>query len=214
MVNLIFIVSSASGVGKTTLCNMLKKKYKQLDISVSVTTRNLRGTEVNGVNYFFVTQDKFNQMINDGKFAEHATVYNHSYGTLKSEIERISENNKVPLFDIDWQGAKQIKENLEDYLIISVYLLPPSTQTLYNRLKNRQTDSKDIVDTRMKSFLKNIDHATEYDYVVVNDDLNVAFEDLCSIFEAGFLKKETMLKTKKLVSSLKKENISKSFLKL
>ena len=207
--NLVFIVSSASGVGKTTLCNMLKKKYSEIEVSVSATTRKKRDHEKENIDYFFVDNDAFARMVKENKFVEHALVYGNQYGTLRSELDRIASKEKISLFDIDWQGVKQIKKTLKDFLLVTVYLLPPSIEAVYNRLSQRNTDSKEIINKRMELVYEDIKHAKEYDYVIVNDNLEESFAKLCSVYEAAKIRNNTLRNTEKLTHQLLSEKVEK-----
>ena len=166
----LFIFSSPSGAGKTTLVKLLEKK-KNFFISVSHTTRKPRSNEVNGRDYNFVSDEEFKNLIKKDQFLEHAKVFNNYYGTLKKPVmEKLNQGDNV-LFDIDWQGTKQIKDKKINFKIISIFVLPPSKQVLYDRLSNRDMKDKLIASERMKEFYKDLKHWVDYDFVVINDDL-------------------------------------------
>ena len=173
----LFIFSSPSGAGKTTLVKLLEKK-ENFFISVSHTTRKPRSNEVNGKDYNFVSDEEFKNLIKKGQFLEHAKVFNNYYGTLKKPVmEKLNQGDNV-LFDIDWQGTKQIKDKKIKFEIISIFVLPPSKQVLYDRLSNRDMKDKLIASERMKEFYKDIKHWVDYDFVVINDDLEKRFSKI------------------------------------
>lgn len=178
------IISSPSGAGKTTLCNMLIENDSQIELSISVTTRHKRPQEVDGKHYHFVKDDKFNDMISNQEFLEHAKVFDHNYGSLKNYTDEILSKGRSVLFDIDWQGARQIKENFASDGIISIFILPPSIEELEKRLKSRAQDSDEIVKSRMKKAIDEMSHFEEYDYVLVNDDLDKTYQIITSIIQA------------------------------
>ena len=203
----LFIFSSPSGAGKTTLVKLLEKK-ENFFISVSHTTRKPRSNEVNGKDYNFVSDEEFKNLIKKGQFLEHAKVFNNYYGTLKKPVmEKLNQGDNV-LFDIDWQGTKQIKDKKIKFEIISIFVLPPSKQVLYDRLSNRDMKDKLIASERMKEFYKDIKHWVDYDFVVINDDLEKCYQEISEIindfqkFENSYLKKKNLIEShiKKLLS--------------
>tara|TARA_Y100000741_G_C18080781_1_gene488568 strand:+ start:104 stop:739 length:636 start_codon:yes stop_codon:yes gene_type:complete len=176
----IFIFSSPSGAGKTTLVKLVEKKLNFFT-SISHTTRKPRSNEVNGKDYYFVSNDQFQDLIEKNEFLEYATVFNNLYGTLKKPVIEKLHQGKNVLFDIDWQGSKQIKDKKIDYKIVSIFVLPPSKEILYERLSNRDMKDKLIASERMKEFYKDIKHWINYDYVVINDDLKKCFNQISEI---------------------------------
>ena len=203
----LFIFSSPSGAGKTTLVKLLEKK-ENFFISVSHTTRKPRSNEVNGRDYNFVSDEEFKNLIKKDQFLEHAKVFNNYYGTLKKPVmEKLNQGDNV-LFDIDWQGTKQIKDKKINFKIISIFVLPPSKQVLYNRLSNRDMKDKLIASERMKEFYKDLKHWVDYDFVVINDDLEKCYQEISEIindfqkFENSYLKKKIIIEkhVKKLLS--------------
>ena len=179
----LFIFSSPSGAGKTTLVKLLEKK-ENFFISVSHTTRKPRSNEVNGRDYNFVSDEEFKNLIKKDQFLEHAKVFNNYYGTLKKPVmEKLNQGDNV-LFDIDWQGTKQIKDKKINFKIISIFVLPPSKQVLYNRLSNRDMKDKLIVEERMKQFERDVLHWINYDYVVINDDLQDCYKKIHNLIKA------------------------------
>ena len=181
------IISSPSGAGKTTLTRKLVSDLKNAVLSISVTTRKKRDNEEEGLHYYFVDDQVFNKMVDDGNLLEHANVFGFNYGTPKERvIENIQIGNDV-IFDIDWQGALQLKNNYEDN-IISVYILPPTATELMGRLIKRDQDSIDTIKNRLNAAYDEIKHWNEYDYVIINDDLDVAYSELKSIVTSEKMK--------------------------
>tara|TARA_X000000368_G_scaffold396397_1_gene364632 strand:+ start:111 stop:743 length:633 start_codon:yes stop_codon:yes gene_type:complete len=177
------ILSSPSGAGKTTLSNLLSKQ-NNFEISISHTTRKPRPNEVPNKDYFFVNNDEFNRLIKNGEFLEYAKVFNNFYGTTRTPvIDRLNKGKNV-LFDIDWQGADQIKNKKLDYKLITFFILPPSKETLYKRLTNRDIKDMIVVEERMKQFERDVLHWINYDYVVVNDDLKNCYSKIHNLINA------------------------------
>jgi guanylate kinase len=179
---LLLILSSPSGAGKTTLCNRLRGEFPDLRFSVSHTTRKPRPTEVDGREYHFVEPATFDQMIRAGAFAEWARVHDHLYGTSLKEIEIARTTARGVLFDIDYQGARQIKASLPE--AVSVFILPPSLAELERRLRARGTEDEETTQRRLRNAKGEIEHYGFFDYVIVNDDINRAYEQLRSVVYA------------------------------
>ena len=181
------VLSSPSGAGKTTLVNRISKLDK-FEISISHTTRQPRKNEIPNKDYYFISEKKFKKLIKEGEFLEYAKVFNNFYGTTKSPvIEKLSKGKNV-LFDIDWQGADQIKNQRLDYKLITFFILPPSKKVLYERLSNRDMQDKLIVEERMKQFNHDVLHWINYDYVVINDDLNKCYSKIYNLIIADLIK--------------------------
>ena len=177
------ILSSPSGAGKTTLVNLLSKK-KNFKVSISHTTRKPRINEISDKDYYFVDNAKFEKLINNEEFLEYAKVFDHLYGTTRTPvIEKLEKGDNV-VFDIDWQGADQIKNKKLNYKLITFFVLPPSKDVLFDRLSNRDMKDKLIVEERMKEFSRDVLHWINYDYVVINDDLNECYTKINSLIEA------------------------------
>jgi guanylate kinase len=177
------VLSSPSGAGKTTLVKMLSK-IDNYEISISHTTRQPRLNEENNKDYYFVNEDKFKRLINNQEFLEYAKVFNNFYGTTRTPvIDRLNKGNNV-LFDIDWQGADQIKNKKLDYKLITFFILPPSKEVLFERLSNRDMKDKLIAEERMKQFGRDVLHWINYDYVVINDDLENCFSKITNLISA------------------------------
>jgi len=175
MANL-FIIAAPSGCGKTSLVEALIKKTKNLCVSVSHTTRPPRPDEVNGINYYFISINEFEEMIKNNAFVEHATVFDNHYGSSTKLIrEKLDEGIDV-ILEIDWQGARQVKENMPN--AISIFILPPSNEALLGRLKQRAQDDEITINKRMSDAQNQMQHFNEFDYLVINDDFNSALNDL------------------------------------
>ena len=177
------ILSSPSGAGKTTLVKLLSESM-DFYTSISHTTRKPRNNEEEGKDYYFVNNDQFQNLIKKKEFLEYANVFSHLYGTTKTPIIKNLENNKNVVFDIDWQGTEQIKKKNLEYKLLTLFVLPPSKKALFNRLSNRDMKDKLIVDERMKEFNKDILHWKSYDYVVINDDLQRCFNEICELIDS------------------------------
>ena len=177
------VLSSPSGAGKTTLVKMLSK-IDNYEISISHTTRQPRPSEVNNKDYFFVNEDEFKRLINNQEFLEYAKVFSNYYGTTRTPvIDRLNKGKNV-LFDIDWQGADQIKNKKLDYKLITFFILPPSKEVLFERLSNRDMKDKLIAEERMKQFGRDVLHWINYDYVVINDDLENCYSKIRNLINA------------------------------
>ena len=177
------ILSSPSGAGKTTLVKLLSKN-RDFHISISHTTRKPRINEIQDEDYHFVDNDKFKNLIKKDEFLEYAKVFNHFYGTTKTPVINNLKNGKNVIFDIDWQGAEQIKNKKLEYKLITFFVLPPSKKVLFDRLSNRDMKDKLIAEERMKVFSKDIQHWKNYDYVVINDNLQDCFNQICNLIDS------------------------------
>ena len=177
------ILSSPSGAGKTTLVNLLSKKENYV-VSVSHTTRNPRPGEINKKDYYFVNDNEFERLIKNEEFLEYAKVFNNLYGTTRTPVIDNLNKGKNVLFDIDWQGADQIKNKKLDYKLITFFILPPSKEILFKRLSNRDMKDKLIVEERMEQFERDVLHWINYDYVVINDELNNCYMKIKNLIDA------------------------------
>jgi len=177
------ILSSPSGAGKTTLVKKLSR-IENYEISISHTTRHPRPNEIGDEDYFFVSEEEFKRLIKNEEFLEYAKVFNNFYGTTRTPVIDKLNKSKNVLFDIDWQGADQIKNKKLDYKLISFFILPPSKEILFERLSNRHMKDKVVAEERMKQFSRDVLHWINYDYVVVNDDLESCFLKIKNLIEA------------------------------
>ncbi len=177
------ILSSPSGAGKTTLVKLLSKK-NNFYISISHTTRKPRSNEVDGEDYYFVSDNEFQRLIKNQEFLEYAKVFNNYYGTSRTPVIQNLEKNYNVIFDIDWQGADQIKNKNLDYKLITFFILPPSKKVLFDRLSNRDMKDKLIVEERMSQFDRDVLHWINYDYVVINDNLDECFIKIQNLIDA------------------------------
>ena len=177
------ILSSPSGAGKTTLVNLLSK-IENFEISISHTTRQPRHNEISNKDYYFVTEEKFKRLIKNQEFLEYAKVFNNFYGTTRTPVIEKLDKGKNVLFDIDWQGADQIKNKKLDYKLITFFLLPPSKEVLFKRLSNRDMKDKLIVEERMKQFGRDVLHWINYDYVVINENLDKCYTKIFNLIQA------------------------------
>ena len=177
------ILSSPSGSGKTTLVKLLSKE-KNFHISTSHTTRQARPNEVADKDYYFINHEKFEALIKNEEFLEYAKVFNHFYGTTRTPVIEKLEKGKNVIFDIDWQGADQIKNKKLNYKLITFFILPPSKEVLFERLSNRDMKDKLIVDERMKEFSRDVLHWINYDYVIINDNLEECYSKISNLIDA------------------------------
>ena len=177
------ILSSPSGAGKTTLVNLLSR-LNNFEISISHTTRKPRPNETQDKDYYFVSEEKFQRLIKNEEFLEYAKVFNHHYGTTRTPVIEKLEKGENVIFDIDWQGADQIKNKKLNYKLITFFVLPPSKQVLYDRLSNRDMKDKLIAAERMKEFSRDVLHWINYDYVVINDNLDDCYSKIDNLIEA------------------------------
>ena len=189
---LMLVLSSPSGAGKTTLARMLLEADRNVDLSVSVTTRPKRRGEIDGRDYHFIDLSRFTAMVKTGKLLEWAEVFNHRYGTPRQPVELALRAGRDVLFDIDWQGTQQLREKARDDLV-SVFILPPTAKELEQRLKRRAQDSRDIIGARMAKAAGEMSHWPEYDYVIVNRDVDKAFAEVRAILAAERLKRERQI---------------------
>jgi guanylate kinase len=177
------ILSSPSGAGKTTLVKLLSKE-KKFQISTSHTTRQARSSEVADKDYYFVNHEKFEGLIKNEEFLEYARVFNHLYGTTRTPVIEKLEKGENVIFDIDWQGADQIKNKKLNYKLITFFILPPSKEVLFERLSNRDMKDKLIVEERMKEFSRDVLHWINYDYVIINDNLDECYSKISTLIDA------------------------------
>ena len=201
---LMFVLSSPSGAGKTTLSRMLLKADRNVELSVSVTTRPKRRGEVPGRDYHFIELIRFETMVKTGKLLEWAEVFNHRYGTPRGPVEKALKAGRDVLFDIDWQGTQQLREKARDDLV-SVFILPPTAKELERRLERRAQDSRATIGARMAKAAGEMSHWPEYDYVIVNRDKQKAFAEVRAILAAERLKRERQIGLSGFVRGLQAE---------
>ena len=180
---MMIVLSSPSGAGKTTLTKKLQKNNSNFHISISHTTRPPRPNEIDGKDYYFVTKEKFEKLTKDGNFYEYATIFDNYYGTLRDPVINLLSKGKDILFDIDWQGTQQLKQ-IKNLPLLTFFIIPPNTQSLKNRLLQRNQDKKHSVEKRMSKFNEEISHWNEYNYVVVNDDLESCYNKILKIINS------------------------------
>jgi len=177
---LMLVLSSPSGAGKTTLSKKIQQSDSSFEISVSHTTRKPRPNEVDGVDYHFVSKEKFSILLKERAFYEHAQIFGNFYGTSKASIKKITNNNHNVLFDIDWQGSEQLSK-FKELNLVKVFILPPSKEELEKRLIARNQDDKEAIKRRMLAYSKDISHKNDYDYVLINDNVENCFNELKKI---------------------------------
>ena len=177
--NILVILSSPSGVGKTTLTKKIEQKYQSFKLSISHTTRSPRSNEVDGIDYHFVSNDKFKQLIKENKFYEYAKIFENYYGTLKKNVDDTLKNNDI-IFDIDWQGTKQLSK-FKNLRIIKIFLIAKNKEELKNRLIKRNQNTQKEIDERLNSFETDMKHWNDYDYIVINNNLEACFRQIENI---------------------------------
>ena len=177
----LFIVSAPSGAGKTSLVQKLTEQEGDVAASISHTTREQRQGEVNGEDYFFISHDEFKKMLNAGNFLEHAKVFDNYYGTTLQSVNDMLQRDMKVILEIDWQGARQVREKMEN--TTSIFILPPSEKELASRLRSRGQDSEEIIARRMSDAKSEIRHYEEFDYVIINDDFDRAYQELSSFID-------------------------------
>ncbi len=186
---LMLVLSSPSGAGKSTISRALLEKHPDLAMSVSATTRPMRPGETDGKDYFFIDTAKFEEMVEQGEFLEHARVFDNYYGTPRGPVEAALKSGKDVLFDVDWQGTQQLRQNARDDLA-SIFILPPSVDELERRLYARAQDPEDVVKRRMAKATSEMSHWAEYDYIIINEDLPQSVAEAEAILAAERLKRE------------------------
>ena len=177
---MMFVLSSPSGTGKTTLTKKIAELNSNFSISISHTTRKPRPSEINGKDYYFVEKKEFEDLVNKNNFFEYATIFNNRYGTLKQPVLQLISEGKDVLFDIDWQGTKQLKK-IKDLSIVTFFIIPPNLKILKERLLNRHEGQEKLVEERMNKFNEELSHWNEYDYVLVNDNLEICYNQILDL---------------------------------
>ena len=198
---LMLVLSSPSGAGKTTISRLILEKETNISMSVSVTTRPKRPGEVEGRDYYFIDPTEFNLMVNRRELLEHAKVFGHYYGTPRAPVENALESGSDVIFDIDWQGAQQLTEKAR-HDIVSVFILPPSTEELDRRLYRRAQDSTGVVAARMAKAPDEMSHWAEYDFIVINQDVEISVSQIQAILAAERLRRQRQIGLSELVKRL------------
>ncbi len=203
---MMFVLSSPSGTGKTTLVKKIAESSANFSISISHTTRKPRPNEINGKDYYFVSKKEFEDLIKKNNFFEYANIFDNRYGTLKKPVLELLSRGKDVLFDIDWQGTKQLSK-IKNLSLVTFFILPPNRKVLKERLLNRHEKQEEIVEKRMNKFNEEVSHWNEYNYVVVNDDLNICYDKILSIImseKKGLSQKQNLDEIKKKINELTK----------
>ena len=198
---IVLVISSPSGAGKTTICNKIINEVKGVALSISVTTRKKRKQEINGKDYFFKNDQEFLQMLKNKEFIETANVFGHSYGTLKQEVISKIEKGIDVIVDIDWQGTRQIEKHIGQD-VVKIFILPPSIKELEIRLGNRASEDKENFLKRMSEARKEISHYNEYDFIVINNEIQLAFNNVKSILYSERLRRFRQIKLDEFVDNI------------
>ena len=201
---MMFVLSSPSGAGKTTLTKKIAKNNTNFSISVSHTTRKPRSNEINGKDYYFVCREEFEDLLKKNSFFEYANIFDNCYGTLKKPVLELLSRGKDVLFDIDWQGTQQLNK-IENLSLVTFFILPPNLKVLKERLLNRHKGQEKLVEKRMNKFNEEISHWNEYNYVVINDDLNKCYDEILRIImseKRGVSQKQNLGEIKKKIKEL------------
>lgn len=202
---ILLVLSSPSGAGKSTLARRLLANDGAFELSISATTRAPRPGESDGKDYFFVSDEAFEALAADGELLEHAVVFGNRYGTPRAPVEAAMAAGRDVLFDVDWQGAQQLRDSALGRSVVAIFILPPSISELEERLKNRAEDSPDVIDRRMAKARSEISHWAEYDYVLINDDLSRCYSQIRTIVDAERLKRDRQRGLRALVDRLNQE---------
>ncbi len=201
---MMFVLSSPSGAGKTTLTKKIAENNSNFTISISYTTRKARPNEINGKDYHFVTTEKFNSLVKENNFFECANIFDNYYGTHKKTVLGLLSKGRDVLFDIDWQGTQQLKK-ISDLSVVTIFILPPNIHILKERLLNRHKGQEKSIKKRMNKFNEEVSHWNEYNYVVVNDDLNKCYENILNIITSekkGIVQNQDLNEIKKKIEEL------------
>ena len=204
---ILFVLSSPSGAGKTSIARYILDKDKNIKLSVSLTTRKKRKNEKAGIDYDFISKDVFETKIKNNFFLEWATVFGNYYGTSREKVQKTLQEGNDVLFDIDWQGTQQLSDN-KDFDLVTIFILPPSKTVLEKRLNNRAQDSKIEVIKRMSQASDEISHYMEYNYIVINNNLEDASNQVLSILKAERLKRKRLINLNEFITFLRYKNIS------
>ena len=201
---MMFVLSSPSGTGKTTLAKKLAENNINFAISISYTTRKPRTNEINGKDYYFISREEFDDLLKKNNFYEYANIFDNCYGTLKKTVLELLSRGKDVLFDIDWQGTKQLNK-IKSLSLVTFFILPPNLKVLKERLLNRHKGQEKLVEKRMNKFNEEISHWNEYNYVVINDDLNKCYDEILRVImseKRGVSQKQNLGEIKKKIKEL------------
>lgn len=198
----LIIISSPSGAGKSTLCKMMVERDNKIKLSISATTRKPRPGEIEGKHYFFISKEKYDKMIENNEFLEHAHIFDNHYGTPREMVNSEVSNGNDVLFDIDWQGARQLINHYGRENIVTIFILPPSIEELHQRLRNRASDSEEVVLKRMQMAKSEVSHYDEYDFILINQDLEITYQKISRIIDSNRIKRADQTKAKEFINQL------------
>lgn len=198
----LIIISSPSGAGKSSLCKMMVERDDKIKLSISATTRKPRPGEIEGKHYFFISKEKYNEMVRNSEFLENAQVFDNHYGTPRKMVDQEMEDGNDVLFDIDWQGARQLIEHYGRENIVTIFILPPSIEELHQRLRNRASDSEEVVLKRMQMAKSEVSHYDEYDFILINQDLETTYQKISRIIDSNRIKRADQTKAKEFINQL------------
>ena len=198
----LIIISSPSGAGKSSLCKMMVERDNKIKLSISTTTRKPRPGEIEGKHYFFISQEKYDEMVKNNEFLEYAHIFDNHYGTPKETVNNEIVNGNDVLFDIDWQGARQLINRYGRENIVTIFILPPSIEELHQRLRNRASDSEEVVLKRMQMAKSEVSHYDEYDFILINQDLETTYQKINKIIDSNRIKRTNQIKAKEFINQL------------
>ena len=198
----LIIISSPSGAGKSSLCKIMVERDNKIKLSISTTTRKPRPGEIEGKHYFFISQEKYDEMVKNNEFLEYAHIFDNHYGTPKETVNSEIVNGNDVLFDIDWQGARQLINRYGRENIVTIFILPPSIEELHQRLRNRASDSEEVVLKRMQMAKSEVSHYDEYDFILINQDLETTYQKISKIIDSNRIKRADQSKAKEFINQL------------
>ena len=198
----LIIISSPSGAGKSSLCKIMVERDNKIKLSISTTTRKPRPGEIEGKHYFFISQEKYDEMVKNNEFLEYAHIFDNHYGTPKETVNSEIVNGNDVLFDIDWQGARQLINRYGRENIVTIFILPPSIEELHQRLRNRASDSEEVVLKRMQMAKSEVSHYDEYDFILINQDLETTYQKINKIIDSNRIKRTNQIKAKEFINQL------------
>lgn len=198
----LIIISSPSGAGKSSLCKMMVERDDKIKLSISATTRKPRPAEIEGKHYFFISKERYDEMVKNNEFLENAHIFDNHYGTPKKIVDDEMANGNDVLFDIDWQGARQLINHYGRENIVTIFILPPSIEELHQRLRNRASDSEEVVLKRMQMAKSEVSHYDEYDFILINQDLETTYQKISRIIDSNRIKRADQSKAKEFINQL------------